>query len=205
MTLLRLIQRASILAGMTLASLPVHSNPARAEITEFCIIASNGKTVCGKSRGIERMCVTTNGSNTVCGKFKSAKEGQGQEEASNPLQGSGFQKEVNNFVLTLESCKRVDEDIRCQMKILNKGKTRTVYFNQYDSSIIDSMGRSHSGSKADFGSLGSNSANIDTTTDIIASVIFEKVPSKVVKAQLLNLAFYREIKPIQFRDVPFSN
>ncbi|WP_373541969.1 hypothetical protein [Chamaesiphon sp.] len=141
----------------------------------------------------------------ICGKFKPATQGQAQEVDSKPLQGAGFQKKVNNFLLTLESCKRVDEDIRCQMKILNKGKTRTVSFNQYSSSIIDSMGRSHAGSKADFGSLGSNSASIDTKTDIITSVIFEKVPSQVVKAQLLNLAFFGEIKPIQFRNIPISN
>ncbi|WP_295615336.1 hypothetical protein, partial [Chamaesiphon sp. GL140_3_metabinner_50] len=61
MTLIRLIQKASIVAGMTFASLSFHSNPVQAEITEFCIIASNGKTVCGKPRGIERMCITTNG------------------------------------------------------------------------------------------------------------------------------------------------
>jgi hypothetical protein len=208
MTLIRLIQRASILAGMTFASLPFHSNPARSEITEFCIIASNGKTLCGKPRGIERMCITTDGSNTVCGKFKSAKEeqAQGQEEERKPASLSGYQKEVNNFVLTLESCKRVDEDVRCQMKILNKGKTRLVDLSAYGSSIVDSTGRSHAGSQTDFGrGPGSSNANVDSKTDVVISITFNKVPGQIVKAQLFNLAFGGDMKPIQFRNVPISN
>ena len=78
MTLLRLVQRASILAGMTFASLSVHSNPAHAQL-QACIITSNDKTVCGQSREIERLCITTDGSNRICGKFKSVKEEQPQE------------------------------------------------------------------------------------------------------------------------------
>ena len=69
MTLLRLIQRASILAGMTLASLAVHSNPAHAEDVLACVIASNGKTVCGTLKAIERACITTATGSAVCGKL----------------------------------------------------------------------------------------------------------------------------------------
>jgi hypothetical protein len=205
MTLIRLVQRASILAGMTFSSLPFQSNPARAEITEFCVVASNGKTVCGKSRGIERMCITTDGSNTVCGKFKSAKEGQ--EEERKPASLSGYRKEVDNFVLTLESCKRVDEDVRCQMKILNKGKTRLVGLRSDNSSIVDVTGRSYPGSQTDFGT-GSNfyqGTNIESKNDLIISITFNKIPGQIVKAQLFNLAFGGEMKPIQFRNVPISN
>ena len=91
---------------MTFASLSIHSNPAQAE-PEFCIVASNGKTLCGKTKGIERMCITTNGSNTVCGKFKSAKEGQEQgQETRQPIQGTVARKEVDNIVFALKSCKK---------------------------------------------------------------------------------------------------
>ncbi len=204
---IRLIQRASILAGMTFASIPFYNTPAHAE-PDFCIIASNGKTVCGKTKGIERMCVTTDGSNTICGKFKSIREesAQGQEETRNPAPITGYQKEVNNFMLTLESCKRVDEDVRCQMKIFNKGKTREVSLSSGNSSIVDSTGRAYTGYQTDFGrGAGSWYATVDSKTDIIVSLTFNKIPAQVVKAQLFNLPFGGEMKPIQFRNVPISN
>ncbi len=88
MTLLRLIHRASILAGMTFASLSVYGNPAHADDALFCVIASNGKTVCGTLKAIELACITTDGSNTICGKFKSATDVQRQgQETSKPSQG----------------------------------------------------------------------------------------------------------------------
>ncbi len=91
MTLLRLVHRASILAGMTLASLSIHSNPAHADTPQFCVIASNGKTACGTPlKAVERACVTTDGSNSICGKFKSAREGQAQDEATNPTPIAGY-------------------------------------------------------------------------------------------------------------------
>jgi hypothetical protein len=206
MTLIRLIQRASILAGMTFAILPVYGNPAQADTPQFCVIASNGKTACGTLKAVERACVTTDAGGVVCGKFKSARE-EGQEESRNPAPIASYRKEVDNFVLTLESCKRVDEDVRCQMKIFNKGKKRSMSLSPYGSSIVDAAGRSHAGSKTDFGqgSTGSSTAIMDTKTDIIISVTFDKVPAQVVKAQLFNLSFGGEMKPIQLRNVPISN
>jgi|GEM_PF-5422595 len=41
MTLLRLIQRASILAGMTLAGLSIYSNPAHADDAQFCAVTNS--------------------------------------------------------------------------------------------------------------------------------------------------------------------
>jgi hypothetical protein len=106
MTLIRLIQRASILAGMTFASLHFHANPAHAQV-KACVIASNGKTVCGQAREIERMCVTTDGSNKICGKFKSAKEEQEQgQESRQPVQGTIARKEVDNFIFALKGCRK---------------------------------------------------------------------------------------------------
>jgi hypothetical protein len=205
MTLLRLIQRASILAGMTFASLSVHSNPAHAQL-QACIVADNGKTVCGQSGEIERLCVTTDGRNKICGKFKSVKEEKGQEEARTPAPIAGYRKEVNNFVLTLESCRRVDENVRCQIKIFNKGTKKDIGIDTSGSSLLDLAGRSHPGSVTDFGSgSGSTTAEIDSKTDIVVSITFNNVPGQIVKAQLLNLAFYKGIKPIQFRNVPVSN
>ena len=210
MTLICLIQRASILAGITFAGLSVYGTPAHAE-PEYCIIASNGKTVCGKGKEIERMCVTTDGTNTICGKFKSFKPaGQEQEqgqEARTPAPISGYRKEVDNFVLTLESCKRVDESVKCQLKILNKGKKRNIDFVAYNSSLVEISGKSYPGSFTDFGSGSTASVftEMDSKTEIIISITFPQIPDKVVKAQLLNLAFAPPIKPIQFRNIPISN
>jgi hypothetical protein len=208
MTLIRLIQRASILAGMTFAILPVHGNPAQADTPQFCVVASNGKTACGTLKAVERACIATDAGATVCGKFKSAKEGQeqGQEEARNTTPTSGYRKEVDNFTLVLESCRRVDENVKCQLKILNKGRKRDVGINTSGSSMVDVAGRSHTGSETDFGTgRGSTTAEIDSNSDVIVSITFVNIPGQVVKAQLLNLAFYKGLKPIQFRNVPISN
>jgi hypothetical protein len=207
MTLIRLVQRASILAGMTLAGLSVYGNPARADTPQFCVVASNGKTACGTLKAVERACVTTNGTDTICGKFKSAKEGQEQgQEARTPAPIAGYRKEVDNFVLTLENCKRVDESVKCQLKILNKGTKKDVGINAGGSSMVDLAGRSHPGSLTDFGAgPGSTTAEIDSKTDVIVSITFNNISEQIFKAQLLNLAFYKGIKPIQFRNISISN
>jgi hypothetical protein len=215
MTLIRLIQRASILAGMTVAGLSIPSNPVRAEIKEFCIIASNGKTVCGKSRGIERMCVTTDGSNTICGKFKSAREGENQgQEARQPIQGTVARKEVDNVVYVLKGCRKSDTNIKCELTLTNKGSERSIQLRAYQSTFVDSAGKSHKGSTGDLGGQPSQepTATITPGIDYSASITFENVPDQAVKAQLLNLEFYHgvnsaylNVHPVQFKNVSFSN
>ncbi|WP_373544773.1 hypothetical protein [Chamaesiphon sp.] len=192
---------------MTFASLAIHSNPAHAE-TEFCIVASNGKTICGKGKGIERMCVSTDGNNTICGKFKSIREEQAQEEARTPAPNSGYRKEVNNFLLTLESCRHIDRAVLCQMKIFNKGKRRNISIASRSSILVDSSGNSYPSYGTDFGGgPGSSKAEIDSNTDIIVGISFgnNDISKQVVKAQILNLVFEEPLKPIQFRNVPISN
>jgi hypothetical protein len=56
MTLIRFIQRASILAGITFAGVAFHSGSATADTEKFCVIASNGKTACGTLKAVERAC-----------------------------------------------------------------------------------------------------------------------------------------------------
>jgi hypothetical protein len=104
MTLIRLIQRASILAGMTFAILPVHGNPAQADTPQFCVVASNGKTACGTLKAVERACVTTDAGSIVCGKFKSAREEQAQgqgQESPRSFQGNAPRTVVNNISFSL--------------------------------------------------------------------------------------------------------
>jgi hypothetical protein len=207
MTLIRLIQRASILAGMALASLPVHNNQAQADTPKFCVVASNGKTVCGTLKAVERACVTTEAGSTVCGKFKSARE-EGQQEARNSTLISAQRKEIDNFIYTLEGCQRVETSVRCQIKMANQGKERNVRLYGSGSVLVDSAGKSHTGSQADLGggpsSTNTPSAVIASNTDISIAITFANIPEQVVKAKLLNLNFFNG-KPVQFRDISFSN
>jgi hypothetical protein len=206
MTLIRLIQRASILAGMTFAILPVHGNPAQADTPQFCVVASNGKTACGTLKAVERACVTTDAGGVVCGKFKSAREEQAQgQESRQPVQGTIARKEVDNFVYILESCQRVDTNVRCQIKMVNKGKERNVYSLASESSLVDSTGKSHPGFKVDLGGSPNSNARsiIAPGTEVYFGIAFDTVPVSIVKAQLLNLRVGD--KPVQFRNIPISN
>ena len=208
MTLLCLIQRASILAGMTLASLAVHSNPAHAE-PEYCIIASNGKTVCGKGKAIERMCVTTDGSNTICGKFKSAKEGQGrgQEEARNSAPSAGYRKELGGITYLLRSCRRSSSDIKCNFVITTKKENKypSIFTGKGYSSIVDSAGRTYPSSNLEYNAASSSSFSLllSPGVDYIVDINFENIPGQITQASLLNIN--NRGKVIQFRNVPLSN
>ena len=149
MTLLRLIQRASILAGMTLASLSIHSNPARADTPQVCVIASNGKTACGTLQLVERACIITDSNNTVCGKFKSATGSQQQQEVRQPVQGNGSRIVVNNVAFSPKGCNRSDTTVKCAFSIRNKGAERT--FSTSQSTITDSLGKTYRASSVEMG------------------------------------------------------
>ena len=210
MTLLRLVQRASILAGMTFASLSVHSNPAHAE-PEFCIVASNGKTVCGKTKGIERMCITTNGSNTICGKFKSAKEGQeqGQEETRTPTPNASQRKELDGITYVLRSCRKSSSDIKCNFVITTKKETRIgIATSKGKSSIVDFAGRTYPSSTLEYNGKANNyiSAQISPGVDYVVDINFENIPGQVTQASLLSIVKAFGVEGVvQFRNVPFSN
>jgi|GEM_PF-6664628 len=152
MTLLRLMPRASILTGMTFTSLAVYSNPAHAE-PEFCIIASNGKTLCRTTRGIERMCITTDGTNTIYGKFKSFKPAgqEAQSENSTPTLIAGYRKESDGVTFLLRSCKRSSSDIKCNLVITTKKeKGLSIATGRGFSSIVDSAGRTYPSSNFEY-------------------------------------------------------
>jgi hypothetical protein len=207
MTLIRLIQRASILAGMTFAILPVYGNPAQADTPQFCVVASNGKTACGTLKAVERACVATDAGGVVCGKFKSAKEGQAQgQEARQPSQVTIARKEVENVVFSLKGCRKSDSSIKCEFSILNKGKQRTLRLSAINSTLVDSAGKSHSGKVGDFGAQSSIDpiASVSPEVDYSASITFENIPEQLINAQLLNLYFGLG-KTVQFRNIPILN
>ena len=206
MTLLRLVQRASILAGMTFASLAVHSSSVHADTPQFCAVTSNGQTACGTLKTIERLCVTTDGTNTICGKFKSFKPA-GQEASTpiTPLQRTVARKEVNNIVFALRGCRKSDTNVKCELTITNKGSQKKIAFLAGRSDFIDFAGKTHQGSTGDLGGTANPFTQIVVTpsVDYSASITFENVPDQVVKAQLLNLSF--DVGMVQFRNVSFSN
>jgi hypothetical protein len=211
MTLIRLVQRASILTGMTFASLSLHINPAHtADTPEFCIIASNGKTACGKVRSIERVCITTDGNNTVCGKFKLPVQAQGQE-TKNPEQTSGYRKESDGVVYLLRSCRRSNSDIKCNLAITTRKEHKylTVGSGKGSSSIVDSAGRTYPSSNLEHN--GSNKSSIIESlspgVDYVVDVNFENIPGQITQASLVNIVPINtaQDKVIQFKNVLFSN
>ncbi len=210
MTLIRLIQRASILAGMTFAILPVYGNPAQADTPQFCVVASNGKTACGTLKAVERACVATDAGATVCGKFKSAREGQAQEprqeEARTPVPSAGYRKESDGINYTLRSCKREESIVKCNFVITTKKENKTGFIRtgKGNSSIVDSAGRTYPSSNAEYNASSNSSFNVPLSpgVDYVVDVNFENIPGQITQASLLNIS---SLKVIQFRNVPISN
>ena len=101
MTLIRFVQRASILAGITLSGIAFHGGSATAQLEKFCVVASNGKTACGTLKAVERACVSTD-NGVVCGKFKSVAAEQSQE-ATKPDREDSSPTVVDNFAFSLKS------------------------------------------------------------------------------------------------------
>ncbi len=211
MTLIRLIQRASILAGMTFASLPFYSNPAHADTPQFCVIASNGKTACGTLKTVERACVTTDNGGSVCGKFKSAREGQEQEpkqeEAKNPTPSAGYRKEVDGITYLLRSCRREDSNVKCNLVITTKKDNKSLYIasGKGYSSIVDSSGRTYPTSTLEYNGSSSTAFNVNLSlgVDYVVDFNIENVPGQITKASLVNISVIGG-KVIQFRNVAFS-
>jgi hypothetical protein len=212
MTLIRLIQRASILAGMTFAILPIYGNPAQADTPQFCVVASNGKTACGTLKAVERACVTTDAGGTVCGKFKSAREEQAQEpsqeEAKNPSLSAGYRKESDGAIFLLRSCRRSDSSVKCNFVVTAKKENKSVGIGigKGQSSFVDSTGKSFASSSSEYNgaTLGSLSLNISPGIDYVIDVNFENISEQITKAALLNITTYTG-KVVQFRNVPISN
>jgi hypothetical protein len=209
MTLIRFVQRASILAGITAISLHIPSSPAHADIKEFCIVASNGKTVCGKPRGIERMCITTDSRNTVCGKFKSVKEGEAQaqeEETPRPIQGNAPRVVVDNVVFSSKGCSRSDTTVKCSFSMRNKGEERIFYLTQTDVTMTDSLGKTHKASRIEM--LGDSGVyniggKFTPEIDYEAIMTFDNVPEGVKKSQVLS--FPLRGKTVNLRNITISN
>ena len=206
MILIRIAQRASIIAGMTFAGLSFYSNPAQADITEFCIIASNGKTLCGKPKRIERMCITTDGSNTVCGKFKSAKEGQEQEQqAKQPIQGNTPRTVVNNVAFSLKECSRTDTTVKCSLSIRNKGEERDFRKYARDFKIVDLSGKVYAAASIEMG--GKTDVFTETKlvpeTDYEVVLTFDNIQGGVRKVQVLS--FPSGDKTVNLRNITISN
>lgn len=210
MTLIRLIQRAIILSGLTFAGLPVYGNPVRTDMSDFCIITSNGKTACGKPKSIERACITTSIGSTACGKFKppSQEEIQGTSRpTSKPVQEvrttALVRKEVENVVYTLKGCIKSDAIVKCELGMTNKGKEKRLYMSSGD--FIDTNGKSNPFYAGEIAGISAgNAATITPGVDYSASITFNNVSEQIVKAQILNVKFNDNFIVVPFRNVPFQ-
>jgi hypothetical protein len=184
MTLIRLIQRVSLLSSLVVTSLIIHGSPARSD---------------------QRVCIITDDGATMCGKPTSSKK-----EAKNPKQqNSGYRKEVGNFVYLLKGCKKSDTSVKCEFVITNKAAERglTLWADNpgfTSTTIVDSTGKSYRGSTIDIGGQRNSSVSLSIAPgiDYEATLTFENIPDRVVKASLMN--FYADNnKILQFRNVPF--
>jgi hypothetical protein len=188
MTLIRLIQRVSLLSSLVVTSLIIHGSPARSD---------------------QRVCIITDDGATMCGKPTSSKK-----EAKNPKQqNSGYRKEVGNIVYLLKGCRKSDTSVKCEFAITNKAAERrfTLWadnpgFSTGTSTIVDSTGKSYRGSIIDIGGQRNSSVSLAIAPgiDYEATLTFENIPDRVVKASLMN--FYADDRVVlQFRNVSFSN
>jgi hypothetical protein len=206
MTLIRLIQRASILAGMTFSILPIHGNPAQADTPQFCVVASNGKTACGTLKAVERACVSTEAGSVVCGKFKAAREEQAQEESPRPMQGNAPRTVINNVAFSPQSCSRSETTVKCSFSMRNKGSERVFCMSASDATITDSSGKTYKASNIEFGGTNNSatcSMKIAPEVDYGAILTFENVPGGIRKAQVLSFPF--ENKAVNLRNINVSN
>jgi hypothetical protein len=212
MTLIRFVQRASILAGLTFSSLPVYGNPVRVDMSDFCITTSDNKTVCGKPKSIERACVTTRSGGIACGKFKPPTQ-QEIEAANRPnstpereVKAVVARREVNNFVYTLKGCRKFDTVVKCDFTITNKTAERNLYINDNGgSTMVDFTGKSYGSSSIDIGGKSENNLGIPLAPgiDYVAVLSFNDIPNQVTKVPLLRLA--ADNQTIQFRNISFSD
>ena len=205
MTSIRVIQRASIVAALTIVSLPFYSNPAQAK-PKACIVTDNGKTVCGQARAIERMCVTTDGTNNICGKFKSAKEDRGQEpEATRPVQGNDSQVEIGTVAFSTKECRQTETTVICSFSIINKGADREISFEPSYAMITDYSGRTYIATFIGMGGQNISWTNRMTASSGInyeATFTFKNIPAGVRKAQLLSFPF--DNRTVKLRNINFT-
>jgi hypothetical protein len=185
MTLIRLIQRASLLAGLAFASFSVYGSPARSE---------------------QRVCIITDDGATMCGKITNSK----RETKNLKQKNSGYRKEVNNIVYVLKGCDKSDVSVKCEFTITNKGVEKSIAFNrrvidESRSTIIDSIGKSYQASSVNIGGESSGEARISVSPgiDYVAIFTFNNTPEQTTKFPILNLI--ADDQKIQFRNVSFLN
>jgi hypothetical protein len=210
MSLIRFVQRASILAGITFASFSVYGTSATADTPQFCVIAGNGKTACGTLKAVERACVTTESNSVVCGKFKSAKGGQEQEqrqETRQPVSGNSPRTVVNNVAFSSKGCSRSDTTVKCSFSMVNKGKEIDLCMGSSDAAITDSSGKTYKGSNIEAVGKSSSTicggAKITPDIDYEAILTFDNIPAGVSKAQVLSFPF--QGKTVNLRNITFLN
>ena len=198
MTLIRFVQRATILAGITFAGVAFHGGSATAQTEKFCVVASNGKTACGTLKAVERACVSTD-NGVVCGKFKSVASEQGQE-AAKPISENAPRAIVNNIAFSLKGCNRSDTTIKCVLSIVNKRRETYITISGREASITDISGKTYKGSNAEIGgNSGKNTMQVAPEIDYEASITFENIPASTKKAQILSFPF--ESKTVNFRNI----
>jgi hypothetical protein len=205
MTLIQPIQRASILAGMTFAILPVHNSPAQADTPQICVVATNGKTACGTLKTLERACVATDSGSTVCGKFQSVRGEPAQEESPRPIQGNVSRTVIDNIAFSPKGCSRSETTVKCSFSIRNKGAEQDLIVNAHEATITDSSGKTYKASTVEMGGKSNWITQMKVAQDIEYEAIltFENIPGGVRKAQVLSFPYKN--KTVNLRNITVSN
>jgi hypothetical protein len=214
MTLIRLIQRASLVVGLGFASLPFQSRPVHADTAEFCVTAGNGKTACGTLKTVETACVTTSSGATVCGKMKSAKkvQSQEQEEDRTPTQSSGYRKEAGGVTYLLRNCKIADPAIhgpgmKCNFVLTVKRDNQIgqIFSGSGNSSITDFAGNTYASNGVDYSGawIGEYNTKMSAGIDYVVDLYFP-IRQEITKLSLLNVVIANK-KILQFRNISVSN
>jgi hypothetical protein len=204
MTLIRFVQRASILAGITFAGIAFHGGSATAQSEKFCVVASNGKTACGTLKAVERACVSTD-NGVVCGKFKSVAAEQGQESVKIE-QGNTSRTVVDGITFSSKGCTRSDTTIKCGFSMRNKSDEKYFSLTYNNAKMTDSSGKTYIASTIEMlGQKGATSigGKLASEIDYEGTMTFDNVPEGVKKAQLLSFPFAG--KTVNLRNLTFSN
>ncbi|MBE9036473.1 toll/interleukin-1 receptor domain-containing protein [aff. Roholtiella sp. LEGE 12411] len=123
--------------------------------------------------------------------------------------------EVNGLIFKLQSCKRLKQDVRCDVLITNTLKDRKIrlYANySYKSKFLDIEGLAYLAESIEIDAV-KVTAYTDTqliqNANVKLSINFVEIPSQVNQIQVLDIAAtallpYKELQGIQFRNIVLS-
>jgi hypothetical protein len=131
-----------------------------------------------------------------------------------PSSNSSFQVNVQDFVVKLQGCKRINETVKCEFFVTNNKEDRGLHLYNNLSRIIDFKGNEYRPSNFEFGGKNSRTEGGTIVQNLVQGVglkaifTFEKVPLQVNKLALIQLESWTSsggYLSFKLRDIPVSN